>query len=74
MFPVSVSSCSASNDDYDDETLLKKLCLLLFMPQNASECTSEQSRVVVIDGFIDCNYLSLNRQLIPITITKVANK
>ena len=34
-------------------------------------------RVVVIDfwgGFIDCNYLSLNRQLIPITITKVANE
>ena len=35
------------------------------------------TRVVVIDfwdGFIDCNYLSLNHQLIPITITKVANE
>ena len=34
-------------------------------------------RVVVIDfwdGFIDCNYLSLNHQLIPITITKVVNE
>ena len=34
-------------------------------------------RVVVIDfwdGFIDCNYLSLNSQLVPIVITKVANE
>ena len=34
-----------------------------------------QTRVVVIEfwrGFIDYNYLSLNRQLIPITISKVA--
>ena len=34
-----------------------------------------QARVVVIEfwhGFIDQNYLSLNCQLIPITITKVA--
>ena len=33
------------------------------------------SRVVVIEfwhGFMDYNYLSLNRQLLPITITKVA--
>ena len=32
-------------------------------------------RVVVIEfwhGFIDYNYLSLNRQLIPITITRIA--
>ena len=35
------SSSSASNDDYDDETLLKRLCMLLCMPQNAPECTSE---------------------------------
>ena len=26
------SSSSASNDDYDDEPLLKKLCVLLCMP------------------------------------------
>ena len=33
------------------------------------------SRVVVIEfwhGFMDYNYLSLNRQLLPITTTKVA--
>ena len=35
------------------------------------------NRVVAIEfwhGFIDYNYVSLNRQLIPITITKVAYK
>ena len=35
------SSSSASNDAYDDETLLKKLCVLPCMPQNAPECASE---------------------------------
>ena len=35
------SSSSASDDDYDDEYLLKKLCMLLCMPQSALECTSE---------------------------------
>ena len=29
------------NDDYDDEPLLKKLCVLLCMPQNVPECTSQ---------------------------------
>jgi len=35
------SSSSASSDDYDDETLLNKLFVLLCMAQNAPECTSE---------------------------------
>ena len=30
---------STTNDDYDDESLLKKLCVLLCMPQIAPECT-----------------------------------
>ena len=34
-------SSSASDDDFDDESLLKKLCMLLCMPQNAPECPSE---------------------------------
>ena len=33
------SSSSASSNDYDDETLLKKLCVLLCMPQNAPQNT-----------------------------------
>ena len=33
------SSSSASDDDFDDEPLLKKLCVLLCMPQDAPECT-----------------------------------
>ena len=32
------SSSSASNDDYDDEPLLKNLCVLLCMSQIAPEC------------------------------------
>ena len=41
------SGCSASNDDYDDElsneSFLKKLCVLLCMPQNA--CYSEHLKL-----------------------------
>ena len=37
----SVPVAQQSNDDYDDETLLKKLCALLCVLQNASECTLE---------------------------------
>ena len=38
-FPVPVSS--ASDEDYDDDPPLKKLCVFLCMPQNAPEYTSE---------------------------------
>ena len=44
------SSSSASNDDYDDKTLLKKLCVLLCMPQNAPECTSEHLKAPKFPG------------------------
>ena len=37
----SVPVAQQSNDDYDDETLLKKLCALLCVLQNASKCTLE---------------------------------
>ena len=33
-----ISSVPASNDYFDDESLHKKLCVLLCMPQNAPEC------------------------------------
>ena len=39
------SSSSASNDDYDDEPLLKKLWVLLCMPWNAPECASEHLKL-----------------------------
>ena len=40
------SSSSSASDDYD-EPLLKKLCVLLCMPQNAPECTSEHLTYLV---------------------------
>ena len=42
--PVAISQ-SASNDDFDDEPLLKKLCVLPCMPQNAPECASEHLKL-----------------------------
>ena len=41
----SVPSSSASNDDFDDEPLLKKLCVLLCMLQNAPECASKHPKL-----------------------------
>ena len=40
------SSSSASNDDDDDEPFLKKLSVLLCMPQNAPEGTSEHLKLL----------------------------
>ena len=55
------------------KTFVETLVTFLHM---LTDNTSTLSIVVIDfwDGFIDCNYLSLSRQLIPITITKVANE
>ena len=45
--PVTISR-SASNDF--DESLLKKLCVLLCMPQNVPECTSEHLKLSKLPG------------------------
>ena len=45
MENISSSSCSASNDDYDDEPLPKKLHVLLNMPQNAPEYAPKHLRL-----------------------------
>ena len=37
----SVPVAKQARNDYDDEPLLKKLCVLLCMPQNAPEYSSE---------------------------------
>ena len=42
---VSSSSSSASDYDDDDEPFLKKLCMLLCIPQNAPECTTENQKL-----------------------------
>ena len=47
-FPVPVSS--ASNDDYDDDLPLKKLCVFLCMPQNAPERASEHLKLLKFPG------------------------
>ena len=48
------SSSSASSDNHDDElsneSLLKKLCVLLCMPQNVSECSSEHLKLLKFPG------------------------
>ena len=47
-FSVSVSS--ASNEDYNDDPPLNKLCVFLCMPQNAPECTSEHLKLPKFPG------------------------
>ena len=37
---------SASNDDFDGEPLLKKLCVFLCMPPNAPEYASEHLKLL----------------------------
>ena len=52
------------------------LCLVIFDGTWGTPYALVLSRVVVIGfwhGFIDYNYLSLNHQLIPITITEIAS-
>ena len=44
------SNSSASNDDFDDEPLLNKLCVLLCMLQNAPECASEHLKLSKFPG------------------------
>ena len=45
---------SASSDNYDDELsnepLLKKLCVLLCMPQTAPECSSGHLKLLKFHG------------------------
>ena len=47
---VSSSSSLASDDDYGGEPLLKKFCVLLCMPQNAPEYTSEHIKLPKLPG------------------------
>ena len=48
------SSSLASSDNYDDElsneSLLKKVCVLLCMPQNAPEGSSEHLKLLKFSG------------------------
>ena len=46
---------SASDDNHDNEPLLKKLCLLLCMPQNAPECASEHIKLLKISWSVPPN-------------------
>ena len=50
MEMVSSSSSSASDEDYDDDPPLKKLCVLLCVPQNATECASEHLKLPNFPG------------------------
>ena len=47
-----VSSSLASIDDYDDEPLLKKHCVLFWMPQNARECISEHLKSTTLSDVL----------------------
>ena len=44
------SSSSASNDHFDDEPLLKHVCVLPCMPQNAPECASGHLKLSNLPG------------------------